>query len=127
MSLTTNALLKWVATVTASLLVTMHGADMIKTVNEESAERHASQQAESAVEPTQPYLMGSAKVSAALQNILSSDVNAAERSVYIRAMHNKSKQNYELGSEALNRTLEEIMMPKEEEKESRTFEPAVKI
>ncbi|XP_017151371.1 uncharacterized protein LOC108161595 [Drosophila miranda] len=63
---------------------------------------------------TEPPDLGSETVNAALQRLFSSEENRSvdRSSVYIDAMHNDAnKQEYTLGSEALNRILEGLQTP----------------
>ncbi|SPP79355.1 uncharacterized protein LOC117582116 [Drosophila guanche] len=83
------------------------------TIEEESAQRTASKPLDHS-DMIEPPALGSEMVSAALQRLFSSKDNCTldRSSVYIAAMHNNAnRQEYTLGSEALNRILEGLQVP----------------
>ncbi|KAH8413459.1 hypothetical protein KR009_011398 [Drosophila setifemur] len=110
------AIAQYVASFSAGLLITSQTMRILKTVNEQESVTRTSGQLETAVVDQwvteEPRLLGSQQLNAALQHIMSSDSNS--NTVYIDAMHNSSsngREEYALGSESLNRMLEDIMTP----------------
>ncbi|XP_022227054.2 uncharacterized protein LOC111077187 [Drosophila obscura] len=84
---------------------------------ESASQRFAGQPVTAAIDHSdmiEPPALGSETVNAALQRLFSSKEigNLDRSSVYIDAMHNNAnKQEYTLGSEALNRILEGLQAP----------------
>ncbi|XP_017105097.3 uncharacterized protein [Drosophila bipectinata] len=125
------AIAQWVASLSAGILISTQTMRFLKTVNEqESSDKIAGQLHTAAIDSQDSegaQVLGSENLSSALQHIMSSENNSSH--VYIDAMHNpstKGKQDYALGSESLNRMLEDIMAPAaNENRRSLIFDPAV--
>ncbi|KAH8305524.1 hypothetical protein KR018_002742 [Drosophila ironensis] len=125
---------QWLATFSAGIVITSQTMRMLHTVNDREQEDKMYGNLQTAAiakpeEPEEPQNLGSEQLSNALQHILSSDTNSSH--VYIDAMHNdtaRDKQDYALGSESLNRVLEDIMTPSGgESSSSLAFEPAAEV
>ncbi|XP_034473638.1 uncharacterized protein LOC117781031 [Drosophila innubila] len=124
-------LLQWLFSISAGLLVGIQTMRLLKVANEENESYFAHIMDSSAIqnESDLPYIMGSEQISAALQQILSSDENILEnRSVLINDVFNPIQSDYALGSESLNRTLEELLASScHDNAEQIHFEPAIQL
>ncbi|EDW76631.1 uncharacterized protein Dwil_GK14560 [Drosophila willistoni] len=125
-----NTFIRWVATLSGSIVVTAQTFGLLKTVNEMEAAKHmAPVGIESAIISSQlepPANMGSEKISAALQYILSSKESELDRCpVYIEARNNNTMNDCVLGSESLNRMLEDITSPLASE--NSFIEPVIRV
>ncbi|XP_034668792.1 uncharacterized protein LOC117901933 [Drosophila subobscura] len=88
--------------------------DCLDLANEEESAQRAGSKPLDHSDMIEPPALGSELVSAALQRLFSSKDNWTldRSSVYIAAMHNNAnRQEYTLGSEALNRILEGLQAP----------------
>ncbi|KAM8715686.1 hypothetical protein ACLKA7_002693 [Drosophila subpalustris] len=121
-------LIQWLCSLSAGLLVGTQTIRLFKVANEENESYFAHIMDSSAIRPDDsdlPYIMGSEQISAALQQILSSDEDSLESRLVIRndMFINTSQSDCALGSESLNRMLEEMMSSSEQI----SFEPAIQI
>ncbi|XP_062123351.1 uncharacterized protein LOC133836775 [Drosophila sulfurigaster albostrigata] len=122
---------RWLVSITAGLLAGTQTIRMVKVANEDNEYYCAHCMYSSAVQSESestdlPYIMGSEQISAALQQILSSD----EHNVAMRPrIINNIQKDCELGSESLNRLLEEMMSSSTSNENSELihFEPAVRL
>ncbi|XP_017130274.1 uncharacterized protein LOC108147978 [Drosophila elegans] len=110
-----NSIAQWLTSFSVGFLASAQAIRFFKTVNEEESPAWISSQQETAaidgLFTEEPKILGSEQISSVLQHIFSSERKSCH--VYIDAMHNRSvhKQEYTLGSESLNRMLEDIMDP----------------
>ncbi|XP_017050034.1 uncharacterized protein LOC108094123 [Drosophila ficusphila] len=123
---------EWLTTISAGILASAPAIWFLKRVNEEESPAKISGHLETAVIDgltiDEPKILGSERICNVLQHIFSSEPDSSH--VYIDAMHNRSanKQNYALGSESLNRMLEDIMSSAESvNSRSLSMEPAVEV
>ncbi|XP_016974895.2 uncharacterized protein LOC108041469 [Drosophila rhopaloa] len=123
---------QWLTSLSAGFLATSQAIRYFKTANEkESPARMSNQRETAAIDVSaaeEPKILGSEQISSLLQHIFSSERKSSP--VYIDAMHNRSarKQEYSLGSESLDRMLEDIMDPVGNgNSRSLAMEPAVEV
>ncbi|KAH8334456.1 hypothetical protein KR059_010410 [Drosophila kikkawai] len=123
---------QWLASFSAGLLLSIQTIKILKTANEQEGAAKISDHPDTAVidesETEGPESLGSEQISNALQHILSGERNFC--SIYLDAKHNNiaKGQKYALGSESLNRLLEDIMTPAESVyAKELSFEPAMDI
>ncbi|KAH8263224.1 hypothetical protein KR044_006214 [Drosophila immigrans] len=124
---------EWLFNIAAGLLAWTQTLRMVKVANEDSEyycphRMHASSPAiyrESESEEL-PYIMGSEQISAALQHILSSDKN--NFTIQPKTL-NDAQKDCELGSESLNRLLEELMTGSSGNENSKLIQvdPAIRL
>ncbi|KAH8282503.1 hypothetical protein KR054_007985 [Drosophila jambulina] len=122
---------EWLANFSAGLLLSVQAMRILKTVNEQEGPAKISDHISAASDEPEfggPESLGSEEISSVLQHILNGERNAS--SIYLDAKHNNiaKGQKYALGSESLNRMLEDIMTPAESVNTKEvSFEPAMDI
>ncbi|ALC39812.1 CG17648 [Drosophila busckii] len=121
--------IQWLASMSAGFLLSTNTMRFFKVANEQEDAYIAAGMEASAVEKldeNEPYIMGSEQLNSALQYIFSSDGNDAD---YPQFMGYNSEANYALGSESLNRMLEEMQTPKDGGDNAKLphLEPAIQL
>ncbi|XP_002052231.2 uncharacterized protein [Drosophila virilis] len=120
--------IEWLISVCAGLLLGTQSMRFWRIANEEHRSPVAGGMETSAVqtELEKPYIMGSEQINAALQNILSSDDKSLENQTLLIGAVNKA--GYALGSESLNRMLEDILgQPCSDNVKLPHIEPAIQL
>ncbi|XP_064535376.1 uncharacterized protein LOC135426272 [Drosophila montana] len=122
-------IIEWLISVCAGLLLGTQSMRVWKIANEEHRSPPMAGGMESSAvqaELEKPYIMGSEQISAALQNILSSDDNGLENQTLLIGAADKA--DYTLGSESLNRMLEDILgQPCSDNVKLPHIEPAIQL
>lgn len=123
---------QWLASFSAGLLLCTQTMKILKTVNEQESAAKIADHLDSAVIDESgfggPKVLGSEQISNTLQHIMNGERHYCR--VYLEAKHNNSAkgQEYALGSESLNRMLEDIMRPAENVNSmALSFEPPMDI
>ncbi|KAH8381021.1 uncharacterized protein LOC110181146 [Drosophila serrata] len=125
-----NSIARCLAAFAAGLFLSAQTMGILKRVNEQEGAAKISDHMGSAVidesEIKGRESLGSEQISDALQHILNGDRNSC--SIYLHAKYNNiaKGRKYALGSESLNRILEDIMNTAESRNEV-SFDPAMEI
>ncbi|EDW11680.1 ras guanine nucleotide exchange factor Y [Drosophila mojavensis] len=127
--------IEWLISVCAGLLFSTQSMRILKIANDE---KNSSSSSSSQTKPVtaikdeleKPYIMGSEQISAALQTVLSSDGNNLDNQMLSDNNNNNNNGQFEytLGSESLNRMLEDMLArPCSENMELPHIEPAIQL
>ncbi|XP_017857734.1 PREDICTED: ras guanine nucleotide exchange factor Y [Drosophila arizonae] len=129
--------IEWLISVCAGLLFSTQSMRILKIANDEKNSPSSSSSQTKSVTAIQdelekPYIMGSEQISAALQTVLSSDGNNLDNQSLSDNNNNNNNNNgqfeYTLGSESLNRMLEDMLArPCSENLELPHIEPAIQL
>ncbi|TDG45132.1 hypothetical protein AWZ03_008470 [Drosophila navojoa] len=131
--------IEWLISVCAGLLFSTQSMRILKIANDEKNSSSSSSSETKSVTAIQdelekPYIMGSEQISAALQTVLSSDGNNLDNQTLPDNNNNNNNNNnngqfeYTLGSESLNRMLEDMLArPCSENLELPHIEPAIQL
>ncbi|EDV94196.1 uncharacterized protein LOC6570247 [Drosophila grimshawi] len=123
----------WLISCCAGMMLGAQSIDICKIANEENESRHAVGMETSAIREDfeQPFIMGSAQISAVLQQLLSSDekgLRSLTQYNIIGTVPNAIKSDYMLGSESLNRMLENMLAhPCNDSDKLPHIEPAIQL